>query len=338
GEMGENATAFIAITGTALIIGQDLVRRMIKIDIDARCENPELREFAGDFLADIRRQRTELLTAALTIWRWGRQTKLTRKGAKPLGGFEQWAAWVRDPLVALGCQDPVARIAELKISDPYRQATVEIFQAWGRHHKNDAVKASELADGVQVALVPNPKKPNRESVASRVANLGGTRLAGFHLTSNKGDKGHWTPLRYRLEQVADESEQATDAAPAADIRPDDNADDWQFNREGDDAAARPEPAAPEAPQDAKERSPSQQARPAPGSDRGTAAKTNGGGAGGMPAFITTAMKQELKSRGFSDDDLLYMSPQRARDILADPNRTAVTEHYRVVGEVPPGTQ
>ena len=199
-EMGENAKAFIAITGNALIIGQDLVRRVITIGIDARCENPELREFAGDFLADIRRQRGELLTAVLTIWRWGRQAKLTRKGAKPLGGFEQWTAWVRDPLLALGCHDPVARVAELKTSDPYRQATVDIFETWWEHHEDKSVKASELADEVQALLIPDPKR-TRQSVAARVAKLAGTRIAGFHLTSNKDDKGRWTPLSYQLLQV-----------------------------------------------------------------------------------------------------------------------------------------
>jgi hypothetical protein len=29
---------------------------------------------------------------------------------KPLGGFEKWSQWARDPLLALGCQDPVERI------------------------------------------------------------------------------------------------------------------------------------------------------------------------------------------------------------------------------------
>jgi len=347
GEMGENATAFIAITGNALIIGQDLVRRVIKIDIDARCENPELREFAGDFLADIRRQRTELLTAALTIWRWGRQTKLTRKRAKPLGGYEQWVAWVRDPLLALGCQDPVARIAELKTSDPYRQATVDIFESWWEHHQDKPVKASELAYEVQVSLVPDAKKRNRQSVAARVAKLADTRVGGFHLTSNKGDKGKWTPLRYRLLQVEKDktvsdndasSDSEMQAAEQQEPEPEaqapggseaDDADDWQFNREGDDAAARPAPAAPEAPQGAKESSPSEQAR--------TAGKTNSAGDGGMPAFITAAMKEELKRRGFSNDDIFAMTPQRAHDILADPNCTAATERYRVVGDAPAQT-
>jgi len=50
-------------------------------------------------------------------------------------------------------------------------------------------------------------------------------------------------------------------------------------------------------------------------------------------MITAEMKDELKRREFSDDDIFDMNPQRARDILADPNRNADTERFKVVGEV-----
>jgi hypothetical protein len=62
-------------------------------------------------------------------------------------------------------------------------------------------------------------------------------------------------------------------------------------------------------------------------------KTNGGGETSIPFMITAAMKQDLKARGFSDDDIFAMTPQHARDILADENRNPDTERFRVVGEV-----
>lgn len=90
--MESASPAFIVITGNALAPTEDLVRRLITIELDAKCENPEQRKFAGDFLTDIESRRAELLQAALTIWRYGRQAKLKSKGSKPLGGFEQWTA------------------------------------------------------------------------------------------------------------------------------------------------------------------------------------------------------------------------------------------------------
>jgi len=76
------------------------------------------------------------------------------------------------------------------------------------------------------------------------------------------------------------------------------------------------------------RSPSPYAGPARASG---ATATNGGGEGVAP--ITLDERDALKARGFSNEAVLGMTPQHARDILADENRNAQTERYRVVGEV-----
>ena len=75
------------------------------------------------------RRRPELLTALLTIWRWGVLEESLPAG-KPLGGFAQWCRWVRDPLLALGCRDPIERVSEAKQRDSRRQALFELFQLW----------------------------------------------------------------------------------------------------------------------------------------------------------------------------------------------------------------
>ena len=59
-----NSTAFIAVTGNGLTVTEDLARRFIPCELDARCEDPESRPFASGFLKDIERQRSELLAAA----------------------------------------------------------------------------------------------------------------------------------------------------------------------------------------------------------------------------------------------------------------------------------
>ena len=68
-----NSTAFVAITGNGLTVTEDLARRFNPCELDARCEDPEARPFAAGFLEQIEQQRSELLAAALTIWRFGRQ-------------------------------------------------------------------------------------------------------------------------------------------------------------------------------------------------------------------------------------------------------------------------
>ena len=346
--------AFVTVTGNALKLAEDIVRRFITSELDAKREDPEQRRFAGDFLADITRQRAELLRAALIIWRFGRQAKLESKGAPPLGGFEHWTAWVRDPLVALGCQDPVARITDLKTSDPTRLETAEIFQTWWEHHGNDEVKANDLHDAVKALLVPDPNKRSRQNVASRVARLDGTRLAGFHLASNKESKGRWTPVSYQLEQVESESEQASDATPADEARPDEAAP-----RAAQLCVVRPEPdracaqcnvndgkvylirnnsspnpaAAPLHKECARFYNFEEAAKAAPAPEP----KPEQSPRASAPAPITAEEMDELRRRGFSGDDLFNMNPRRAREIIADPERNELTERYGKGSDAPPET-
>ena len=136
-----NSTAFISITGNGLTVTEDLARRFIPCQLDARCEDPELRQFGSGFLDEIERRRAELLVAGLTIWRWGRQNAPMLPRGKSLGSFETWAEWCRDPLFALGCRDPVERIQVLKANDPRRQRIAELFQVWWEHHGATPVKA-----------------------------------------------------------------------------------------------------------------------------------------------------------------------------------------------------
>jgi hypothetical protein len=88
--------AVVAVTGNGLELSEDLARRFLLIELDARVESSEQRAFAVGFLEEIGKRRTELLTAVLTIWRWGRQNQLVQ--GRPLGSFEDWSAWVRGGL------------------------------------------------------------------------------------------------------------------------------------------------------------------------------------------------------------------------------------------------
>ena len=111
-----NASAFVIMTGNGLSVSEDLARRFVAVEFDPRTEDPEARPFKNDIRAEVRARRTELLAALLTIWRWGRLATDIKPGL-PLGSFEQWCRWVRDPLLALGCQDPVERVSEAKARD-----------------------------------------------------------------------------------------------------------------------------------------------------------------------------------------------------------------------------
>jgi hypothetical protein len=107
-----NASAFVILTGNGLTVSEDLARRFIMVEFDPCTEDPEGRSFKIDIRANVKERRTELLAALLTIWRWGISAEI--KPGRALGSFEQWCRWVRDPLLALGCEDPVDRVSEAK--------------------------------------------------------------------------------------------------------------------------------------------------------------------------------------------------------------------------------
>jgi hypothetical protein len=171
--------------------------------LDARCEDPETRPFASGFLEEIEQRRSELLTAAVTIWRYGRQNASQLRRGRPLGSFENWCEWVRDPLLALGCRDPVERVEQVKAQDPHRQYVGELFQTWNRHHGDAPLKQADLDEAV--LRIVDPQGRGRQYVVARLGSLAGTRSTGFVLTRQEA-AGAWGTATYSLRRTAPEAD------------------------------------------------------------------------------------------------------------------------------------
>jgi putative DNA primase/helicase len=182
-----NSTAFVAVTGNGLSVSEDSVRRFIVCELNAHCENPEQRRFKPGILANIEENRAELLGAALTIWRFGRQHAAEIERGRPIGSFEDWAEWCRDPLLALGCRDPIERIDRVKADDPHRRWVVELFGAWNAHHDELPIKAADLA--VPVRALVDPRGRGRQHIETRLMQLVGTCAGGFTLTKQDAASG-----------------------------------------------------------------------------------------------------------------------------------------------------
>jgi hypothetical protein len=182
-----NATAFVILTGNGLTVSEDLARRFVAVDFDPRTEHPEARRFTTDIRAEVTARRTELLAALLTIWRWGRIATDIKAGLSH-GSFEQWCRWVRDPLLALGCQDPAERIREAKERDGRRQSLADLFAIWWERHGDQPIAVSELHDDVRQAA--DPQGRGRQHLAAQLEKLAGTRIAGFVFT-RQAPVGKW---------------------------------------------------------------------------------------------------------------------------------------------------
>jgi putative DNA primase/helicase len=159
--------------GNNVTVAEDMVRRTIRCAMDANLEHPETREFAGNPLAAIRRDRGQYVAACLTIARayiaQGRKNALP-----PLVSFEDWSRLVREPLVWLGCGDPVDSQKTLREDDPRKIETIAIFEAWKsdcgvgidqRYTTKEIIDKAAAKDALREALLavaPKRYSPERQ--------------------------------------------------------------------------------------------------------------------------------------------------------------------------------
>jgi hypothetical protein len=194
-----NASALVILTGNGLTVSEDLARRFLTVELDARTENPEARRFTTDIRAYVKASRKEILATLLTIWRWGRRDPHIQAGM-PLGNFDRWCRWVRDPLLALGCADPAERIHDAKERDSRRQVIADFFETWWIKHKDAPTPIRELHE--DVTRVIDPQGRGRQFISSRLAKLADTRVAGFVLTRQSA-AGTWGTATYALMKSND---------------------------------------------------------------------------------------------------------------------------------------
>jgi hypothetical protein len=174
---GIKSTALVTVTGNGTLLAEDLVRRFIACHLDSQLEEAYLREFEPGFGKKLIRHKSELLAAVLTIWRWGRQNFTRFDKGIALGSYEQWAAWCRDPMLSLGCQDPVRRISEFRRDDPVRNEIAALFSLWHERHGEMPVTLAKLDPDVRALL--NPHNQGTNWVTSRLTSLQAARVGGF---------------------------------------------------------------------------------------------------------------------------------------------------------------
>jgi hypothetical protein len=118
----------IGITGNAIEIAGDLTRRMLRIDLDAKCERPETRDFDFDCEAEARRNRAELVVAALTLLRAHALAGWPQiDGRALLGSFEDWDRLVASAIVFAGGADIVELMDKTRAADPERDGLAEVL-------------------------------------------------------------------------------------------------------------------------------------------------------------------------------------------------------------------
>jgi hypothetical protein len=97
---------------------------------------------------------------------------------------------VRDPLITLGCCDPVERVETTKANDVERLYILGIFEAWEESFGNSERTCTEARANEKVKeAIEGGQQLTRQKFASRLSSLIGVRLGGYVMESpNKAEK------------------------------------------------------------------------------------------------------------------------------------------------------
>lgn len=122
---------FLAATGNNLVVAGDMTSRTLLGTLDAKCADPDRREFAKDALDIAKEMRPQAVVAALTIVR-----AYLVAGRPDVGGvgtrFPEWQKWVRDALMWAGAADAAKTMDKAKAHDPRRNSITGVLSWWNR--------------------------------------------------------------------------------------------------------------------------------------------------------------------------------------------------------------
>ncbi len=172
------STGLICCTGNNLSIVGDLNRRVIRIRLDAQCEQPDARLFDFDPCQLAMSRRAELVAAALTIVKSYIAAGAPSQ-APPMGSFEDWSDTVRSALIWLGMGDCRGDVDAMRAEDPEKEelaAIIAALPAWQFTARDMVAKANSDPD-------------LREALASLAARGSGgltSKKFGKYLASQRG--------------------------------------------------------------------------------------------------------------------------------------------------------
>lgn len=129
----DNSFTVIA-DGNQVEIRGDMVRRTVRIELDADMEDPDTRTFDHDPIAEVQRGRGRYVAAILTIARAYASAAYPGE-LTPKPSYKEWSRLVRSALKWLDLPDPCAGTERLRAQDPIRQNRAIVFDAWINHLK-----------------------------------------------------------------------------------------------------------------------------------------------------------------------------------------------------------
>ena len=170
-------------TGNNVEPGQDLRRRVVSIRLAPRSETPTLRSFSFNPVDHIRKQRSAIVQAALTIIEAYRLSGQPTTDVPSIGSYEDWSLFCRHPLIWLGEPDPATSLIEQVQQDTDQDVLSALLKLWVRLFDDDAMMVREV---VTEALRNAPLRDILDEVGVIDGSIINQKRLGWYLRNNRG--------------------------------------------------------------------------------------------------------------------------------------------------------
>ncbi len=157
------------VTGNSIEFVGDLTTRVLLSVLDPEVENPEARPFKRNLAEYVLEHRGELVAAALTVplayLAAGSPAPNARRSR-----FAEWDRLVRYPLLWLGAADPLDTQAQLRATDPIREALTALLTAWRDTFGDEPATVADV-----IAAATSPGQSARPQLLEALQGVAGER-------------------------------------------------------------------------------------------------------------------------------------------------------------------
>jgi hypothetical protein len=217
--LGQSKTAEVGTRALFLSSGnnvepvRDMTRRVITIKLDPQCETPATREFNKNPVGEVRNNRGQYISAALTIVRAWIVAGKPKTEVKSLNSYAEWSELGRQPLLWLGLDDPATSVFETMAHDPDREELGAFLEVWEHRYKRcatsvkavaeDCLKWPDLKEVLPEFAVERDGTINKKKLGWWLKRHAGRVVNGLRLIPDDSVKTN--SARWKIEEIKNES-------------------------------------------------------------------------------------------------------------------------------------
>ena len=131
-----NTRRLFAITGCGVVVGADMVRRILPITIHPDTARPDQRRFDFDPVEEVKANRLAIRVSALAAIRWFSKHKLKEDDSIP-SSYAEWDFRVRKAATYFTGCDPILAMEASRENDPEAETLRSLLIAWLQRFGDD---------------------------------------------------------------------------------------------------------------------------------------------------------------------------------------------------------